>query len=68
MKSESYSDFDQLNLLKRGHCGLLHQLSNRHLRCYTDEFAFRWNGRKLTDDERMVLAIKGSEGTRLKYR
>lgn len=55
-------------LLKRGHYGIFHQLSKRHLSRYTDEFTFRWNWRKVSDGERMVRAIEGAEGKRLKYR
>ena len=55
-------------LLRRGHYGVFHQLSKRHLHRYTNEFTFRWNHRKVTDGQRMVAAIKGAEGKRLKYR
>lgn len=36
-------------LLKRGHYGIFHHLSKRHLHRYCDEFAFRWNHRKIWD-------------------
>jgi transposase-like protein len=55
-------------LLKRGHYGIFHSLSKQHLFRYCNEFAFRWNNRKVTDGERMVEAIKGAEGKRLMYR
>jgi transposase-like protein len=54
-------------LLKRGHYGIFHQLSKKHLHRYCDEFSFRWDYRKVSDGERMVAAIKGTEGKRLKY-
>jgi len=54
-------------LLKRGHYGIFHSLSKHHLQRYANEFAFRWNHRKVTDGERMVLAIQGAEGKRLMY-
>jgi transposase-like protein len=54
-------------LLKRGHYGVFHQLSKRHLHRYCDEFAFRWNLRKMTDGERIAEVIKGAEGKRLRY-
>ena len=60
--AESYSA-----LLKRGHYGIFHQLSKKHLHRYCDEFSFRWNYRKVTDGERMVAAIEGAEGKRLLY-
>jgi len=54
-------------LLKRGVHGTFHHISKRHLHRYCDEFSFRWNGRKVTDGERAVLAIRGAEGKRLAY-
>lgn len=54
-------------LLKRGHYGIFHQLSKKHLHRYCTEFEFRWNHRKVTDGERMVAAIKGVSGKRLMY-
>lgn len=54
-------------LLKRGHYGIFHHLSKKHLHRYCDEFAFRWNHRKVSDGERLVAAIVGSEGKRLMY-
>jgi transposase-like protein len=55
-------------LLKRGHYGTFHHLSKKHLHRYCNEFGFRWNNRKTTDGERMVAALKGTEGKRLMYR
>lgn len=55
-------------LMKRGHYGTFHQLSKKHLHRYCDEFSFRWNGRHVSDGERMVSAIEGAEGKRLMYR
>lgn len=54
-------------LIKRGHIGAFHQMSEKHLHRYVTEFTFRWNRRKITDGERMVAAIKGAEGKRLYY-
>ena len=54
-------------LLKRGHYGIFHHLSKKHMFRYCDEFAFRWNGRKLTDTERRDLAVVGIEGKRLMF-
>jgi len=54
-------------LLKRGHYGIFHQISKKHLHRYCDEFGFRWDHRKVSDGERMVAAIKGAEGKRLMY-
>ena len=44
-------------LLKRGHYGIFHQLSKKHLHRYCDEFTFRWDHRKVTDGERMVAVV-----------
>jgi hypothetical protein len=55
-------------LLKRGHYGVFHHLSKHHLHRYCDEFSFRWGKRKVSDGHRMVAAIQGAEGKRLKYR
>ena len=56
------------SLMKRGHYGVFHTLSKKHLHRYCDEFVFRWNLRDLSDGERTVIAIMGSVGRRLMYR
>jgi transposase-like protein len=55
------------SLLKRGLVGTFHCVSREHLHRYCDEFSFRWNTRFLNDGERIVAAIKNSEGKRLIY-
>ena len=55
-------------LVKRGHYGIFHQLSKKHLHRYCEEFSFRWEHRKVSDGERMVAAIEGAEGKRLMYK
>jgi transposase-like protein len=55
-------------LLKRGVVGSFHTISKQHLGLYCDEFAFRWNHRKITDGERTIEAIKNGEGRRLQYK
>lgn len=52
--------------LKRGIIGIYHQVSPEHLQRYCDEFAARYNTRKLKDYERFEQVIQDSEG-RLKY-
>jgi len=56
------------SLLKRGVYGAWHHVSREHLPKYSNEFAFRWNHRKVSDGERTVAAIKATEGKRLTYR
>lgn len=55
-------------LLKRGVTGTFHHVSEEHLNRYVDEFAFRYNRRKMSDGERTVSALKGIEGKRLLYK
>ncbi len=55
-------------LLKRGIYGTFHAVSKKHLHRYVDEFAFRWNTRKVNDGVRIKLAIQKTEGKRLLYR
>jgi len=55
-------------LLKRGIVGSFHSVSRKHLGKYVDEFSYRYDRRKLSDNERTVAAIKSAEGKRLMYR
>jgi len=55
-------------LLRRGVTGTFHHVSEQHLDRYVDEFAFRYNRRKITDAERTVSAIQKIGGKRLKYK
>lgn len=43
-------------------------ISRKHLPNYLNEFSFRWNTRKLDDDQRVQKAIKAIDGKRLQYR
>jgi hypothetical protein len=45
-----------------------HHIGKGHVGRYVDEFAFRYDARKVTDAERAFLAVKGAEGKRLMYR
>ncbi len=53
--------------LKRGIYGIYHQVSVKHLESYCNEFAHRYNTRKLTDAERFDLTVKKVVGHRLTY-
>lgn len=55
-------------LLKRGLMGSFHHVSRKHLQRYSDEFAFRWDTRKVTDAARVEAALRLAEGKRLMYR
>lgn len=54
------------SILKRGIYGIYHQVSEKHLQRYCDEFAARFNTRKVKDNERFEASIKKAEG-RLTY-
>jgi len=56
------------SLLKRGHYGVYHQMSKKHLPRYCNEFSFRWDHRKINDGQRTVAALKGAAGKRLMYK
>ena len=56
------------SLLKRGVYGTFHHMSKQHLQRYCDEFDFRWNHRKVTDNERTFTAMQQATGKRLMYR
>jgi transposase-like protein len=56
------------SILKRGITGVYHRVGENHLHRYLSEFDFRYNGRKIDDTERSVLALCGIEGKRLMYR
>lgn len=55
------------SLLKRGLYGIYHQVSPKHLHRYCNEFAYRYNSRKLPDDERFEVTLQRVQG-RLKYK
>ncbi|MGD0581267.1 MAG: IS1595 family transposase [Bryobacteraceae bacterium] len=53
------------SILKRGVYGTFHHVSRAHLFRYLSEFDFRYNARKLPDQERTILVLKGARGKRL---
>ncbi len=55
-------------LLKRGIHGAWHSVSREHLPKYSNEFAFRWNHRKISDGARMATSLPMIEGKRLMYK
>lgn len=54
-------------LIKRGHYGVYHQMSKKHLHRYCSEYEFRWTHRKVSDSERMEAVIRQVGGKRLMY-
>lgn len=55
------------SLFKRGIIGIYHQVSHKHLQAYADEFAYRYNTRKVNDQERLATGLTHTQG-RLKYK
>jgi transposase-like protein len=56
------------SLLKRGVNGTFHHVSREHLGRYCDEFAFRYERRKMSDGARAADIVVGAEGKRLTYK
>jgi hypothetical protein len=54
-------------LLKRGINGTFHHVSRGHLVRYCDEFAFRYENRKVSDGQRANMVVAGAEGKHLTY-
>lgn len=55
------------SLLSRGIYGIYHQVSTKHLQRYCDEFAYRFNSRKLADGFRFLVTMQQLDG-RLTYK
>jgi len=55
-------------ILKRGIYGTYHNVSKEHLHRYCSEFAYKYNTRKMTDGQRLSLAIQKADGKRLFYK
>lgn len=56
------------SLLKRGIYGIYHQVSPKHLHRYCDEFAFRFNSRKIATGERFDFSLRNTENSRITYK
>lgn len=54
------------SLFKRGVIGIYHHVSEKHIDRYCDEFSFRYNRRKITDQQRFFGVLAQSE-KRLRY-
>lgn len=56
------------SLFKRGIIGIYHSVSHKHLERYCDEFAYRYNTKDLSQQDRFNQAICQSKDNRLKYK
>ena len=54
-------------LFKRGHYGVFHHLSKKHLHRYLAEFEMRWNFTKLNESNRVDSLLECVAGNRLTY-
>lgn len=45
------------SIMKRGVYGIYHQISYKHLQRYCDEFSYRYNSRKIKDNDRFTLTL-----------
>jgi len=55
-------------MLKRGHAGVYHKMSKKHLQRYIDEYLGRHNVRPLATITQIEMIFKGMNEKRLKYR
>ncbi len=55
-------------LLKRGHYGIFHHFTTKHLHRYLAEFEARWNMRKSGGVERLNSMLESAPGLRLTYK
>nr|VFK66367.1 MAG: ISXO2-like transposase domain-containing protein [Candidatus Kentron sp. UNK]VFK71997.1 MAG: ISXO2-like transposase domain-containing protein [Candidatus Kentron sp. UNK] len=55
-------------LLKRGHYGIYHYMSDQHLHQYVDEFSFRHDTRKSSTMDFIKMTASGMENRRLTYK
>lgn len=56
------------SLLKRGIYGIYHQVSKKHLAKYCDEFAARYNTRKIKDNTRFNFSLESTATNRITYK
>lgn len=54
-------------MLKRGHYGVFHHFSGKHLHRYLAEFSARWGMSKFDSANRLDLMLESASGLRLKY-
>ena len=69
VKGKSYTNNIEgfWGILKRGIYGIYHFTSKKHLQIYLDEFVFRYNTRKMSEQSRFETLL-GNMTVRTKYR
>ncbi len=55
-------------LIKRGHYGIYHYMSPKHMHRYATEFAFRWTHRREDHVETVANGLSMGDGKTLTYR
>jgi len=55
-------------LLKRGHYGIFHVMTAKHIHRYIAEFEARWNMNNLGSTERVDTLLENTPGLRLTYK
>lgn len=55
-------------LLKRGHYGIFHTMTAKHIHRYIAEFEARWNMSNLGSTERVDTLLENTSGLRLTYK
>lgn len=55
------------SMFKRGHYGVFHHFTTKHLERYLAEFEMRWNMRELEQPERLDTMLGSTSGLRLTY-
>ena len=56
------------SMLKRGHMGVYHQMSKKHLQRYIDEYVGRHNAKPLGTMDRIGSTFEGMNGKKLSYK
>ena len=54
--------------IKRGHKGVYHSMSPKHMHLYLAEYTGRFNARELSPEEHMAHLVQGGDGKRLRYK
>lgn len=56
------------SLFKRGINGIYHQVSPKHLNLYCNEYAYRFNNRQESQQDKFNTAVEQADGRRLTYK